>query len=602
MARKKAKTRVSYQKNDPSVMEQAVKAVQSGALSLRKAAEKFNVHKSTLHDRVTKRVTIDAKPGRKPVLSNEIEKRIIKNVTESAEKGFGISRKQLLHRAAVLCKRNKITGFKNFTPSKHWWEGLKKRHPEVALRKPEKLGTVRARMLNGCVVDKYFADLSKIVVNLNLQEKPENIWNCDETGKQLEHTPVNVIARRGSKSVVGRTGNDRSNITIMACVNATGDSMPPMLIVKGKTKKSLFGFNTAESPQNSVWTYNEKAWMNEELGEQWFREVFLAHCGPERPQLLILDGHGSHETLGLLELAAEENIHILALPPHTTHFLQPLDRTVFGPFNKAYNRVCSEFLSENPSNLINKWTFPKMFSKAWEAAITKENIQSGFRACGIYPLNPHAIPTSAYLPSSAYETSMPVAETPAALGRPPSPSAADNENIPSINMPIPPETESQPMHNATSTMPLIDSVSHDQPTPNIISLEQLPLQTTSLPTTPSSQNFEVDDPSYLLQLINSGEIQVVATADNEGVATLPVDTVWNEHIDAIFSPSVNAPRTAVESKKKSRAITSHRLLTSVEVVNEKRAVAEKKKKIEEEKQNRKLKRDQNKLKREKKTA
>uniref|UniRef100_A0A8W8K0Z7 PiggyBac transposable element-derived protein domain-containing protein n=1 Tax=Magallana gigas TaxID=29159 RepID=A0A8W8K0Z7_MAGGI len=159
---------------------------------------------------------------------------------------------------------------------------------------------------------------------------------------------------------------------------------------------------------------------------------------------------------------------------------------------------------------------------------------------------------------------MPVAETPAALGRPPSPSAADNENIPSINMPIPPETESQPMHNATSTMPPIDSVSHDQPTPNIISLEQLPLQTTSLPTTSSSQNFEVDDPSYLLQLINSGEIQVVATADKEGVATLPVDTVWNEHIDAIFSPSVNAPRTAVESKKKSRAITSHRLLTSVE--------------------------------------
>lgn len=56
-------------------MEQAVKAVQSGTLSLRKAAEKFNVHKSTLHDRVTKRVTLDAKPGRKPVLSNKIEKR-----------------------------------------------------------------------------------------------------------------------------------------------------------------------------------------------------------------------------------------------------------------------------------------------------------------------------------------------------------------------------------------------------------------------------------------------------------------------------------------------------------------------------------------------
>lgn len=105
---KKAKTRGSYQKNDPSVMEQAVKAVQSGALSLRKAAEKFNVHKSTLHDRVTKRVTLDAKPGRKPVLSNEIEKRIIKNVTESAEKGFGTSRKQLLHQLLFFVKGTKL--------------------------------------------------------------------------------------------------------------------------------------------------------------------------------------------------------------------------------------------------------------------------------------------------------------------------------------------------------------------------------------------------------------------------------------------------------------------------------------------------------------
>ena len=61
-------------KNYPSVMEQAVKAVQSGALSLRKAAEIVNVHKSTLYDRVTKRVSLDAKPGGKPVLSNKSKK------------------------------------------------------------------------------------------------------------------------------------------------------------------------------------------------------------------------------------------------------------------------------------------------------------------------------------------------------------------------------------------------------------------------------------------------------------------------------------------------------------------------------------------------
>lgn len=91
-------------------------------------------------------------------------------------------------------------------------------------------------MLSCCVVEKYFEDLSGIIVNLDFQEKPEKIWNCDETGQQFQHTPVIVIARRSRKSVVGSTGNDRSNITIMACVNTHGDFMapPPMLMVKGK--------------------------------------------------------------------------------------------------------------------------------------------------------------------------------------------------------------------------------------------------------------------------------------------------------------------------------------------------------------------------------
>lgn len=40
-------------------------------------------------------------------------------------------------------------------------------------------------MLSCCVVEKYFEDLSRIIVNLDFQEKPEKIWNCDETGKQL---------------------------------------------------------------------------------------------------------------------------------------------------------------------------------------------------------------------------------------------------------------------------------------------------------------------------------------------------------------------------------------------------------------------------------
>jgi len=277
----------------------------------------------------------------------------------------------------------------------------------MTIRKPEKLGNSRSRMLNTTVVSKYMADLGKILTDLNLHDKPNRIWNCDETGKQFQHTPIKGISQKGAKNVVSRVSENRTNIIIMACVNGAGEKMVSMVIVKGKTSASLHGLNVGEAPAGTVFAFQENGWMTEELGEKWFRDVFLKQCGPERPQLLLLDGHSSHETLGLLELAVRENIQVLCLPPHTTHMLQPLDRTVFGPFNTAYNTACSQFLSESPYHIINKGSFPSIFKKAWDSGVSTDNIVHGFRACGIIPFNPSAIPSDAYDPAVATEKPVP---------------------------------------------------------------------------------------------------------------------------------------------------------------------------------------------------
>ena len=208
-------------------------------------------------------------------------------------------------------------------------------------------------MVNPVVLQRYFTDLNEILVVLDISNKPSVIWYCDETGKQFEHDPVKILAPKGARSLVGRTTANRTNVTIMACVNAVGNVMPPVFVIKGKTSLSLHRFNTEAAPEGCMWAYQEKGWMNDALGEVWFREIFLKICGDARPQLLILDGHSSHETLAILELALQENIHILSLPPHTTHALQPLDRTVFGPLNMAYNSVCSEYLGQHALNTVN---------------------------------------------------------------------------------------------------------------------------------------------------------------------------------------------------------------------------------------------------------
>lgn len=178
--------------------------------------------------------------------------------------------------------------------------------------------------------------------------------------------------------------------------------LPPMLVVKGKTKKSLHGYITTDAPEircglSMIVLVLMRSWESNGL-----KTYFSPTAGTN-----VLTPHPwwAWVSWDAWSFRAQEGIHVLALPPHTTHFLQPLDRSLFGPFNKAYNKFCSDFLSKSALNIINKWTFPSLFKSAWEDGVTSENIVSGFRACGINPFNPLAIPNSAYLPSLASDVS-----------------------------------------------------------------------------------------------------------------------------------------------------------------------------------------------------
>jgi hypothetical protein len=55
----------------------------------------------------------------------------------------------------------------------------------------------------------------------------------------------------------------------------------------------------------------------------------LPHAITEYPQLLICDGHASHNNVEFLRLALEQDIIIGELPSHTSHWTQPFDRVVF---------------------------------------------------------------------------------------------------------------------------------------------------------------------------------------------------------------------------------------------------------------------------------
>jgi len=142
------------------------------------------------------------------------------------------------------------------------------------------------------------------------------------------------------------------------------------------------------------------------IGQLWFRETFLQNIGKERPQLLICDGHASHNNVEFLKLALEQDIIIGELPGHTSHWTQPFDRTMFKSLKSNWNTQVDTFVKETGVPLGHS-RFLRVFSRAWKNSMTTANVRNGFKATGIYPFDSSAIPDLAFKPSeitSAVET------------------------------------------------------------------------------------------------------------------------------------------------------------------------------------------------------
>ena len=383
-------------------MADAVTAV-NGGMSLRKASAEFGVPKSTLSDRVTGRVKPGSVWGKKTKLSTADESALLKAATTRAQKGIGFSKGTFLRYVGVFAEERGLN-FKRNKPSDMWWRSLKARHPNFSLRSPEPTAANRHSAMTRERIQQYFGSLKEVMDLNNFHEHPEKIWNMDETGIQTAHKPPKVIAAKGAKTVHGRASISRETITVIACGNAVGLSIPPYFIVPGKTSKKLHGFDIElctdpTSPLHGAkFSVSESGWTKEGIGRLWFKEHFLPNIGHARPQVLIFDGHGSHNNTEFIKIAREENIILGELPSHTSNWTQLFDRSVFKSLKNSWNNHVDNFVKSSGISLGHS-SFLRVFGKAWEESVTRSNISSGFRATGIFPFDPTVIADVAYAPN-----------------------------------------------------------------------------------------------------------------------------------------------------------------------------------------------------------
>ncbi|KAF0724532.1 hypothetical protein Ae201684P_012542 [Aphanomyces euteiches] len=222
---------------------------------------------------------------------------------------------------------------------------------------------VRAKRSTVDVVSAHYEHLAKVFADHNFP--PECIWNLDETG-----------------TANAQRADSRQNISVLVCVNAGGGYIPPFFILPGT---NVCRRMTNGGMPGSAFAASPSSFLSTTLFIQYY-EWFVNQISPQRPVLVLMDGYKAHWSAKTLAYALSKGIHLYALPSHTSHFLQPLDVSVFCHFKRLLDKELTKFRSQK-ARFATTSDMVLVTSAALLHCLTRTYIVAGFEKCGIYPLS-----------------------------------------------------------------------------------------------------------------------------------------------------------------------------------------------------------------------
>ncbi|KAJ8941044.1 hypothetical protein NQ318_015521 [Aromia moschata] len=270
-----------------------------------------------------------------------------------AKWGFALTKEEVKSAVQTYVNENNIkTTFKEGKPGDDWFRLFCKRN-RLSQKKMEQLEKCRRKATSDTFIIYGFYDLlDRTIKELGLEDKPSHIFNLDESSFSMDPNRVKGVAARGQN-----------------------------LWSTWKGKNDL---------ENTCYAASDKGWMATVIFNSWFEK--FCNMVPQRPLLVIMDGHVTHLDVGTIELAIHNNITLIKLPPHTTDLLQPLDKCCFGPWKLKWNQELITWQRENQRKLT-KSEFADKICKLWHHGITAEAIKSSFLKTGIYPCDRNKYPT-----------------------------------------------------------------------------------------------------------------------------------------------------------------------------------------------------------------
>ncbi|KAF0287601.1 hypothetical protein FJT64_013988 [Amphibalanus amphitrite] len=180
-------------------------------------------------------VTGSTGSGRPTVLTRTEEDKLVEILAYLARQAFPLDTSDICDLVQqFLNNLGRETQWKDNRSTRFWLSRFKARHAGVlASRKPEILTITRAKSLTEEVVGAFFSMYNGVLVDLGLEDKPDNIYNLDETGLSTDPRSTRVIVPSKSRDAYLKTAScGKATYSVLFCVNATGNYFPPFVLWK----------------------------------------------------------------------------------------------------------------------------------------------------------------------------------------------------------------------------------------------------------------------------------------------------------------------------------------------------------------------------------
>lgn len=311
------------------------------------------------------------------------------------------------------------------TPCYHWYSNFLFRYKNIiSAKRLKSRSAARYSAEDAEQIKKWFREVYIPTLEKYNIKHADQILAMDETGivdnAELHGSVKYVCAKGITKHFEERGSNAR--YSVLHICSALGITLPPITIFQGSRMRVGM---LAKAPKGTKYQFQESGYFLSDFLTDIIRHILQHHHptmdGTMRTadprmwvdkqevehlelthtetchRVLLMDNASVHRNVEAERLAEANNIHIVYLPPNTTHFMQVSDVSVFSSMKKKwYSRLMFDAAAAARDDLnalsakmeiegLTKQNFWIRFRPAWDFGTQSARIADGFARTGQWP-------------------------------------------------------------------------------------------------------------------------------------------------------------------------------------------------------------------------